>query len=106
MAARSLKNSSVNPLSRYVQGGLVDVFPNRLGWWEQKPFTATSDDIIVTLTPKYDQRPDLLAYDAYGKSSYIWLVLQYNNILDVTTEFVVGKEIYLPTPQRVLFEFQ
>jgi hypothetical protein len=98
----AFQSSADNPSSRYVIGGNVDVFPNRLGWWERKIFYASSDDLILILTPKYHQRPEILAYDVYGKATYAWLVLQFNNILDVTTEFVVGKEIHLPTPRRVL----
>lgn len=96
------KSSTNNPGSRFVKGGSTDVFNNRLGWWERKIYTASSDDIVFVLTPRYHHRPDLLAYDTYGKATYMWLVLQFNNILDVTTEFVIGKEIHLPTPRRVL----
>lgn len=106
MANIQINGSNLNTQSRYVQGGTVEVFPDRLGWWERKVFIVTADDLFFTIDAVYNQRPDKLAYDLYGKATYIWLVLQYNNILDITTEFVQGKEIFLPTPQRVLFEFQ
>jgi hypothetical protein len=106
MANIQINGSNLNPTSRYVQGGNTDVFPTRLGWWDRKVFTISDDDLILQIDAIYHQRPDRLAYDLYGKATYVWLVLQYNNILDVTTEFVQGKILYLPTPQRVLFEFQ
>lgn len=94
--------STNNANSRYSKGGTTDEFKTRLGWWERKLYTSSSDDIMLVLTSRYHQRPDILSYDVYGKATYMWLVLQYNSILDVTTEFVAGKEIHLPTPKRIL----
>lgn len=90
--------------SRYIQGGTTEVFPNRLGWWERRTFPSDVSDVEYTIPEKYNLRPDLLAYDIYGKSDYFFLVLQYNNILDVNEEFVTGKIIMLPDPQRVALE--
>ena len=88
-------------LSRYVQGGLTDVFQNRLGWWDGYVLTTAPDDIKFVLEAKYNTRPDLLAYDMYGKSTLQWLVLQYNLIVDINTEFVTGVQIVLPSKSRV-----
>lgn len=101
MATRSSLRSA---LSRYVQGGTSETLGNKIGWWERTIFFARPDDITFPLTAKYHQRPDLLAQAAYGKASYMWLILQYNNILDVNTEFVEGKMISIPSPSRVAFE--
>jgi hypothetical protein len=89
------------PMSRYVQGGLTDVFSNRLGWWDGYILTTAPDDIKIILEPKYNTRPDLLAFDMYGKSTLQWLVLQYNLIVDINTEFVTGVTIVLPSKSRV-----
>lgn len=89
-------------MSRYVQGGLTDVFSDRLGWWDGYQLTTAPDDIPpFALQAKYDTRPDLLAYDTYGKSTLMWLVLQYNLIVDINTEFVTGAIITLPSKSRV-----
>lgn len=101
MASRS---SLKTPLSRYVQGGTTEMLGTKIGWWERTILFERSDDIKFTLTSKYHQRPDLLSFAAYGKTSYMWLILQYNNILDINIEFVEGKEIALPSPSRVSFE--
>jgi len=90
--------------SRYTQGGVTDVYSNRLGWWDRQAFPFADDDISVTLSPRYARRPDMVAYDFYGKTSLMWIVLQYNNILDINTEFVEGKEIIIPSRERVLFD--
>lgn len=89
--------------SRYVQGGDTVVYPNRLGWWERRIFDQESDDIQITdLAMQYHKRPDLLAYDIYGNALLAWLVLQYNNIVDINEEFVAGASLRLPSVERVL----
>ena len=100
-----MKPNSLNvDKSRYSTGGKTDSFSTRLGWWERYVYTKNRDDVTYTIEQKYNVRPDLLAYEVYGSPSYMWLILQYNNILDVNVEFVVGKKILLPTPQRVKVE--
>lgn len=91
--------------TRYVAGGQTDVFVNRLGWWERKPFAKDSSDTMFVITSRYSKRPDLLAADVYGKDIYMWVILQYNTILDINTDFVEGKTISLPQASRVLFGF-
>ena len=99
MAQKSNKQSE----GRYVQGGTTDDFGNKLGWWERKNFTKSSTDVTLLLISKYNRRPDLLAYDLYGKSGLQWFILQYNTISDITT-FENGLEITLPTKARLFGE--
>lgn len=95
-------NSIDDPNSRYVQGGVTDVYPNRLGWWERSPPVFATDDIMITsLAPKYNRRPDLLAYDLYGKAVLQWVVLWYNTIVDINTEFVTGATLRCPSSARL-----
>ena len=89
---------------RYVQGGSTVKFPKRIGWWERKELPVDTSDVAITITTRYHKRPDLLAFDAYGSSRLAWLVLQFNNIVDLNEEFVAGKVIKLPTKSRVLTE--
>ena len=96
--------STENRRSRYVQGGETSVYSNRLGWWERRDIPNYDDDIVITISQLHDRRPDLLAADLYGTPSLQWLVLQYNNILDINTEFVAGKEIRLPSEERVMLD--
>jgi hypothetical protein len=88
---------------RYVQGGVVDDFTNRLGWWERTVFPKSPTDVPLVLTAKYNKRPDSLAYDLYGKSGLMWFILQYNSISDVNT-FVAGLSLILPTRDRLFGE--
>ena len=90
--------------SRYVQGGTTDRYRNRLGWWERKLFSYEDTDITITLLPSEAGRPDLVAARIYGKATLAWLVLQYNNIVDIETEFTTGTEIRLPSQRRVTLD--
>lgn len=100
-------DSVQNRDSRYVQGGVTETFNNRLGWWERdlEGFAQDATDIRVVISSRYSKRPDRLAFDIYGKSSLMWLVLQYNSIVDINEEFVAGKAIRLPDPSRATFSF-
>lgn len=51
-----------------------------------------------TITPKYNKRPDLLAYDLYGDSSLWWIFVIYNmdTIRDPLFDFVNGISINVP----------
>ncbi len=93
-------NSVELKTGRYTQGGLTDRYRRRLGWWERYPMDRATDDIVFIITKQFEARPDLVAYTVYGKATLAWLVLQYNNIVDINTEFVAGKALQLPTPQR------
>ena len=101
------RNSVDNTKSRYTQGGDTEVFRERLGWWERDLETLKEDDTdeFIVITPKYDRRPDMVAADFLGSALLSWMVLQFNNIVDINEEFVAGKNIRLPTSRRVLFDF-
>lgn len=88
--------------SRYTQGGTTDRYQKRVGWWERKIFTQDDTDIIITILPDEDRRPDKVANRVYGRQGALqWLVLQYNNIVDIETEFRTGTDIRLPSARRV-----
>ena len=42
-------NSTENRNSRMVQGGLTDIYNNRLGWWEKRNFEKQNDDFIIEI---------------------------------------------------------
>lgn len=90
--------------TRYNKGGVSNIIGSRIGWWDRIVFSKSPTDTILTLDSKYHKRPDKLAYDLYGKATYMWVILQYNNILDVTTEFVSGATITVPSKTRLTQE--
>lgn len=95
-------NSTDQKVSRYVQGGITDRFSNRLGWWERIIIPKATDDFPYTIPAAFNKRPDLVAKAVYNQVGLMWLVLDFNNIVDVETEFVTGAVLKLPTQRRVL----
>lgn len=99
-----IDNSTDQHPSRYVQGGLTDKYNNRLGWWERRELSHRIDDIKFTVTAGFAGRPHLISSLVYGQDNYAWIVLQYNNIVDIATELVPGKELLLPAVNRLVLD--
>lgn len=93
--------------SRYVQGGDTEKYENRLGWWERDLDTIqqSTDDVFVVIGPDYDRRPDKMATDMFGRPTMMWMILQYNSIVDINEEFRSGKRIRVPEPSRAQLTF-
>lgn len=98
------KNSVGAPSSRYSRGGTTDVHRTRLGWWERRVIREDDTDLIITIQADEDRRPDLIAYNVYKRANLAWVVLQFNNIVDIETELTVGKTIRLPTLRRLTLD--
>ena len=96
--------STDNRNSRYVQGGLTNIYKKRLGWWEKRKFELQDNDFVLTVQDYEVGRPDLISHRVYGKAMYAWLVLQYNNIVDPETELVAGAELVMPTQTRLVLD--
>jgi hypothetical protein len=62
------------------------------------PVPAEDDDVLYEITSAYHHRPDLLAYDLYGKKELWWVFIQRNmDILkDPIYDFTSGKKIFVP----------
>lgn len=98
------KSSVRKKNSRYVQGGESTVGPRFIGWWERETLGVDEvTDLNYVIPAVYAANPDLIAYDYYGRNDLAWLVLQYNNIVDVNEELAVGKTIKLPDKSRVFY---
>ena len=83
--------------SRYTQGGETERFEERLGWWER--------DLFIQIAPQYDKRPDKMATDLFGRPTLMWIILQFNSIVDINEEFRAGKTIRVPEPSRAQLTF-
>lgn len=68
-----------------------------------RPVSADADDSKFTITPHYNNRPDLLAYDLYGTSKLWWVFVQRNmDVLnDPIYDFTTGTTIYLPQKHKL-----
>ena len=97
-------NSTRSRNGRYAYGGYTSYIGDRLGWWDQVIFPQSHTDISIIVSNRYKGRPDLIAYDVYGDPSLQWVVLQYNNIIDVVSELEEGNVVTLPSRRRLLGE--
>jgi hypothetical protein len=84
-------NSSPYYLTNIVNQTFLDVMINR-------PVPADPTDVYWQITPTYDLRPDLLAYDLYNDSKLWWVFAQRNpnKLKDPLFDFVQGIYIYVP----------
>lgn len=74
----------------------LDVMNNR-------PIFADPTDMYWQITPTYEYRPDLLAYDLYNDSKLWWVFAQRNpnTLKDPLFDFAVGLSIYVPKFQTL-----
>ena len=63
-----------------------------------RPIPAESDDVLITIEPQYNHRPDLLAFDLYNDKDLWWVFAQRNMeiLKDPIFDMVPGIEIYVP----------
>lgn len=62
-----------------------------------------ADDILFTITPTYQYRPDNLAFDLYGDATLWWVFAMRNKnaIIDPIWDFKAGASIYLPKKSTI-----
>lgn len=98
------KSSLDRKYSRMVAGGTTDQVGNFLGWWEKKNIPKDElDDGKFTVTVEFAFRPDKIAYYVYGREDFMWLVLQYNDIIDINEELATGAVLVLPSYSRAMY---
>lgn len=64
---------------------------------------ANSNDRLVTIEAKYENRPDKFAHDTYG-SARLWWVLAVRNpdtLIDPIADFKAGVQIFVPTAETI-----
>lgn len=95
-----------NKRGRYYVGGDTDIFANRLGWWERdlSILEHAIDDVQYLITKAVEFKPNLVSQDVYATTQLEWLVLLYNNIVDINEEFIAGRTIQLPSPTRAMWQ--
>lgn len=67
---------------------------------QYRPLPFNETDVYMTITPVYEYRPDLLAYDLYNNAKLWWVFAVRNpNTLgdDPYFNFKAGTGIYVPT---------
>jgi hypothetical protein len=87
--------ATYNKASQYYDTSQNNQYLNLL---EIRPVPAETDDIQYKIESQYRHRPDLLAYDLYGKPELWWVFVQRNmeTIKDPIYDFEVGTIIFCP----------
>jgi hypothetical protein len=76
----------------------TDIVNNYLDVINFRDLPRQADDILFEITKKYENRPDLLAYDLYANQN-LWWVFSVRNVSilkDPIFDFTPGTRIYLP----------
>ena len=97
-----MKSSVFNKLSRYVHGGSTEVGEIGLEWWERRVIPTNSTDILFTVDKFHENRLDLIANVFYGQPKYWWIIAQVNNILDPNVEVIEGRQLAIPSKDRLM----
>lgn len=92
----------IDSSGRFINGGSVETSGNFLKWWNRINIQQGIDDRFIEIDASLEKRPDLIARQFIGRESAMWLVLQYNNIIDIETELLSGTIIRLPSGSRTL----
>lgn len=64
----------------------------------------SDDDKPITISAKYEHRPDLLSYDIYGTVGYWWVFMKRNMdlIKDPIYDMKAGMTIYVPQEKNIM----
>lgn len=86
--------------SPYAQTGQ---FSWRLGLYVDRSIPAQDTDTQIVVEPKYEHRPDLLAYDLYGSPAYWWVFMRRNLdvIRDPIWDMKAGITITVPAKEAL-----
>lgn len=92
-----------NKNSPYYKTQQVSKYVDYLDFWTPRIIPANLDDTLMTLDPKYDKRPDLLAYDLYNNPQLWWVFAARNPdiIKDPIYDFKANTTIYVPTQNNL-----
>ena len=86
--------------SQYYNTPIKDFYLDVLAY---RTIPASTNDTIVAIEAKYENRPDLFANDYYG-SPRLWWVLVVRNmdtLIDPLEDFKTGVEIFVPSVETV-----
>lgn len=70
-----------------------------LGYWKPPSVMSDPSDILIQITSRYQNRPDLLSYDLYGTPRLWWIFAMRNpdQIRDPIWDMTGGLQIYVPS---------
>lgn len=92
-----------NKNSPYYKTPQISKYVDYLDFWTARIIPPNLDDTLITLDPKYDKRPDLLAYDLYNNPQLWWVFAARNPdvIKDPIYDFKANTTLYAPTSNNL-----
>ena len=71
----------------------------RLGVYAHRRIAPAKGDTQITISAKYNYRPDRLSLDLYGTQNYWWVFMlrNMNVIRDPVYDLTTGKTIWVPS---------
>ena len=81
-----------------------NIFIEYLDFYVNRPVSSDSTDDLIAIPASAHLRPDLLSAELYGTPDLWWTfaVRNPNKIIDPIYDFITGKEIFVPTRERML----
>jgi hypothetical protein len=88
------------PTSQYLNTPIKDFYLDIL---TKRAIPQSSNDKIVTIEAKYDQRPDMFANDYFGSPRLWWVLVTRNMdvLIDPIADFKTGVQIFVPNPESI-----
>jgi hypothetical protein len=89
----------VSVASRYSRSKVIYYGPdNKLTYttYKRDTYPVNQDDRYMVISKTREYRPDLVAYEQYGITSFWWKILEANGMKDIY-DFQAGKNIRLPS---------
>lgn len=92
------KSSLNRKKSRIVQGGSATFDGSKIGWIERRSINSSNDpnETNYIITVENVNRIDKLAQFYYGSVELEWVILQYNDIVDIS-DLMIGDVIKIPS---------
>jgi len=84
--------------SRYADGTVIYYTERKLLAYKtylRGKYPPNKSDKFLVISKRYEFRPDLTSYDAYGVPDFWWKILEANGIMDVY-QYKAGLNIRLP----------
>jgi hypothetical protein len=71
--------------------------------WQGVSIEATGRDLLYSIPPEFNLRPDLAAFNFYGSPKYWWVfALRNKNLIkDPIQDFIAGRIIYIPAKEAI-----
>jgi len=89
--------------SPYYNTMQVNEYVPYLDFWQGSYILPNDSDLLMTIDPQFNVRPDLLSYAMYQTSQLWWIfaLRNPNQIKDPVWDFTVGKAIYVPQKDTI-----